>query len=66
MFENLNEVLEHAFKELYFPFAVKMLPDSWTGYDVHKKHCKEVKEFISEAIQEHKRTRVQGQISRVR
>ena len=57
MIENLNGVLENAFIELFFPTLFKLVPSQLIGYDVHVKHAKEVKEMISQTIEEHKKSK---------
>lgn len=61
MVEILNEMFENLFLELMFPHLVKILPSRWTGFDVHERHNKSVKEMIRQTIQDHKETRISGQ-----
>ena len=61
MFEDMSQMIEHAFIELMFPVAFKILPTRMIGSDAHQKHCKDIKNLIRQVITVHQRSRIPHQ-----
>ena len=61
MFEDMSQMIEHAFIELMFPVAFKILPTRIIGSDAHQKHCKDIKNLIRQVITVHQRSRIPRQ-----